>query len=56
MGQNNDPTEHGEPQGQQGGPSIPPAERKRQSAYPIIPASEQSGLVKTGDAAGPYKP
>ena len=36
MGQNNDPTEHGDLQGQQGAqPKLSPEERKRQSGYPI---------------------
>jgi hypothetical protein len=36
MGQNNDPTEHGDLQGQQGAPpKLSPEERKRQSGYPV---------------------
>jgi hypothetical protein len=41
MGQNNDPTEHGDLQGQQGAqPKLSPEERKRQSGYPIRHTSE----------------
>jgi len=43
MGQNNDPTEHGDPQGQQGGKvTIPAAERKREAGYPR-PKDSQEG-------------
>lgn len=42
MGQNNDPTEHGDPQGQQGAqPRLSPEERKRQSGYPTAPHGEK---------------
>jgi hypothetical protein len=45
MGQNNDTTEHGEPQGQQGSPpKISPEERKRQSGYPVPEAPQQEGF------------
>ena len=41
MGQNNDTTERGDAQGQQGG-DIPltPEERKRQSRYPEVPGTK----------------
>jgi hypothetical protein len=43
MGQNNDATEQGDPQGQQGGQvKISPEERKRQSGYPN-PENPQQG-------------
>jgi len=41
MGQNNDPTEHGDLQGQQGAqPKLSPEERKRQSGYPVAARTE----------------
>lgn len=41
MGQNNDTTEHGDPQGHQGGTvKITPRERKRQAGYPPVPTNE----------------
>jgi hypothetical protein len=41
MGQNNDPTEHGDLQGQQGAqPKLSPEERKRQSGYPTTHKTE----------------
>jgi hypothetical protein len=46
MGQNNDPAEHGDPQGQQNGQApIPAGERKRQSGYAPAqdPQPEPSG-------------
>jgi hypothetical protein len=44
MGQNNDPTERGEPQGHQGGqPKLSPEERRRQSRYPSSSATNRDG-------------
>jgi hypothetical protein len=41
MGQNNDPTEHGDLQGQQGAqPKLSPEERRRQSGYPTTGKTE----------------
>jgi hypothetical protein len=41
MGQNNDPDEKGDLQGQQGGElNLPPEERKRQSGYPNAPGGQ----------------
>ena len=55
MGQNNDPTEHGDLQGQQGAPpKLSPEERKRQSGYPIRRSTEYlsgSGRTATSKAA-----
>ena len=51
MGQNNDTTERGDPQGHQGSqPKIPPAERKRQSAYPSTDGSRRR-YPRTGGTA-----
>lgn len=50
MGQNNDPAEHGEPQGQQGGPKISADERRRQSGYPDTPETRKRDRAKN-DAA-----
>ena len=47
MGQNNDPTESGEPQGQQGNQlKISPEERKRQSGYPKNGAMPIKGVAQ----------
>ena len=50
MGQNNDPKEYGDPQGQQGGGAkISKEERKRQSGYPTPEHSEQDSSPDVRD-------
>jgi hypothetical protein len=52
MGQNNDTTEHGDRQGQQGGVvKIPASERKRQAGYaPVAGSAASQGRLKTETA------
>lgn len=60
MGQNNDPTERGDLQGQQGGKqNLPPSERKRQSGYPALPegsAPDRAKQPMPGNALSDPKP
>ena len=51
MGQNNDPTEHGDLQGQQGA-----AKGKPRSAYMTSPDREGINPFRGGDAARPHRP